>query len=138
VTVTDPDANRNANANPDTGAYVESDAGTSAPPQRRGQVIRLRPEHTEEYLRLHREVWPEILAMITACNLRNYSIYLHGDLLFSYFEYVGADFAADMARMAADPATQRWWALTDPCQEQVPGAAAGEWWTVLPEVFHHD
>lgn len=107
-------------------------------PQRRAQVVRLRPEHREEYLRLHREVWPEVLAMITACNIRNYSIYLHGDLLISYYEYIGEDHAADMARMAADPATQRWWKLTDPCQEQVPGAKPGEWWTVLPEVFHTD
>jgi L-rhamnose mutarotase len=134
VTVTDPDAN----ANTDTGANAETGAGTATPPQRRAQVIRLRPEHAEEYLRLHRAVWPEVLATITACNIRDYSIYLHGDLLFSYFEYVGADYAADMARMAADPATQRWWRLTDPCQEQTPDAAPGEWWTVLPEVFHHD
>jgi L-rhamnose mutarotase len=115
---------------------VSSPAGTA--PDRRAQVIRLRPEHAAEYLRLHRAVWPEVLAMITACNIRNYSIYLHGDLLFSYFEYVGGDFAADMARMAADPATRRWWELTDPCQEQTPDAPAGEWWTPLPEVFHHD
>ncbi len=140
MAVTDPDVSGDANANPETVAHLDTDTETASPspPRRVGQVIRLRPEHAEEYLRLHREVWPEVLAMITACNIRNYSIYLHGDLLFSYFEYVGADFAADAARMAADPATQRWWAVTDPCQEQVPGAAAGEWWTPLPEVFHHD
>jgi L-rhamnose mutarotase len=115
-----------------------SPSSSARPPQRRAQVIRLRPEHAEEYLRLHRAVWPEVLAMITACNIRNYSIYLHGDLLISYYEYVGEDHDADMARMAADPDTQRWWQLTDPCQEQVPGAEPGQWWTVLPEVFHHD
>lgn len=136
MAVTEPDVSGDANA--DENANPDAETGTAAPPRRLGQVIRLRPEHAEEYLRLHREVWPEVLAMITACNIRDYSIYLHGDLLFSYFEYVGADFAADAARMAADPATRRWWALTDPCQEQIPGAAAGEWWTTLPEVFHHD
>jgi hypothetical protein len=45
--------------------------------------------------------------MIAACNIRNYSIYLHrlpdgNHYLFSYFEYVGSDFAGDMAKMAAD------------------------------------
>ena len=75
--------------------------------------------------------------MITACNIRNYSIYLYGDLLFSYYEYVGEDHAADMARMGADPATQRWWQLTDPCQQQVPEAKPGEWWSAILEVFHH-
>lgn len=74
--------------------------------------------------------------MINACNIRNYSIYLYGDLLFSYYEYVGEDHDADMARMAADPTTQRWWQLTDPCQDKVPEAGPGEWWHQLPEVFH--
>jgi L-rhamnose mutarotase len=116
-----------------------TEADITAPRARRyGSVIKLRPEHAEEYLRLHREVWPEVLGMITECNIRNYSIYLYDGLLFSYYEYVGEDYAADMARMAADPNTQRWWQLTDPCQEQVPGTKPGEWWQVIPEVFHHD
>jgi L-rhamnose mutarotase len=134
--VTDPHAT--ADANTGTSAQAGAQSGAAAPLQRRAQVIRLRPECAEEYLRLHRAVWPEVLATISGCNIRNYSIYLHGDLLISYFEYVGTDYAADMARMAADPATQRWWKLTDPCQEQTPDAAPGEWWTVLPEVFHHE
>ena len=40
-------------------------------------------------------------------NIRNYSIYRHDERLFAYFEYVGDDFAADMAAMAADPDVQR-------------------------------
>jgi L-rhamnose mutarotase len=106
--------------------------------RRIGQVVRLKPEHREEYLRLHEAVWPEVLATITACNIRNYSIFLHGDLLISYFEYTGGDYDADMRAMAADPATQRWWKLTDPCQERLEGTAEGAWWLRVPEVFHHD
>ena len=37
--------------------------------------------------------------------------------LFSYFEYTGSDFAADMAKLAADPTTQRWWEVCKPCHE---------------------
>ena len=55
-----------------------------------------------------------------AANIRNYSIYRHGELLFAYFEYVGDDFAADMARMAADPIIQAMVALTDAMQEPYP------------------
>ena len=106
--------------------------------QRFGKIIKLRPEHREEYLRLHADAWPAVLATLTACHIRNYSIFLEGGMLFSYFEYVGEDYTADMARMAADPATREWWRLTDPCQEQTEGAVAGEWWTPLREVFHHD
>ena len=58
--------------------------------------------------------------------------------LFSYFEYVGSDFAADMAAMAADPRTQEWWKITDPCQEPLPDRAEGEWWAAAEEVFHVD
>ena len=40
-------------------------------------------------------------------------------MLFAYFEYVGGDFRADMSAMAADAATQRWWALMEPMQEKM-------------------
>ena len=79
-----------------------------------------------------------MLATIRACNIRNYSIYRFGDLLFAYYEYVGSDHAADMARMAADPETQRWWAIMEPMQRPLDARAAGEWWHSLPEVFHVD
>ncbi len=65
--------------------------------QRMGMVLGLKPERIAEYKRLHAAVWPEVLAMITACNIRNYSIFLKEpeNLLFAYFEYHGTDFAAD-------------------------------------------
>ena len=106
--------------------------------QRFGKVIGLRPERADDYLRLHRAVWPGVLERISASNIRNYSIYRSGALLFSYYEYAGSDHAADMARMAADAETQRWWQLTAPCQRQLDGAPAGEWWTPIDEVFHSD
>jgi L-rhamnose mutarotase len=74
-------------------------------------VIGVRPEKLEEYKKLHAAVWPEVLAMIRDCNIRNYSIYYRDGLLFSYFEYIGEDYEADMAKMAADPTTQKWWDL---------------------------
>lgn len=111
--------------------------------KRCGSVLGLREERIEEYKRLHAAVWPEVLRMITACNLRNYSIFLRRlpdgqHYLFSYFEYVGEDFEADMARMAADPITQRWWDLCMPCQKPLPDRAEGEWWAEMEEVFHWD
>jgi L-rhamnose mutarotase len=103
---------------------------------RYGSVIEVRPEKLAEYKKLHAAVWPEVLAMIHACNIRNYSIYYRDGLLFSYYEYIGDDYQADMAKMAADPATQKWWKLTDPCQKAVATAAPGEWWAAAEEVFH--
>jgi L-rhamnose mutarotase len=57
--------------------------------------------------------------------------------LFLYLEYVGDDFEADMAAMAADPETQRWWKETDPCQIPLPDAAAkGTIWSETEELFY--
>ncbi len=106
--------------------------------QRYGSVIKVRPEKLAEYRRLHAAVWPGVLQMIAECNIRNYSIYLKDGYLFSYFEYTGDDLAADMAKMAADPTTQEWWKLTDPCQEPLPTRQEGEWWASMEEVFHCD
>ncbi len=104
--------------------------------RRVGQVIGLKPETIEEYERLHAQVWPEVLATIHACNIRNYTIFRHGQTLFAYFEYIGEDYAADMQKMAADPKTREWWAHTDPLQEALPDRAEGEWWLTMKEVFH--
>ena len=107
-------------------------------PRRYGSVIGLKPEHAAEYARLHADAWPGVLSKITECGIRNYSIYRHENLLFSYFEYVGRDFEADMARMAEDPTTQEWWAVCKPMQEPVPNTGPGGWWTDLDELFHLD
>jgi len=111
--------------------------------KRYGMVIGLRPEKIEEYRKLHAAVWPEVLKMIRACHIRNYSIYLRQlddgrHYLFSYFEYTGSDFAVDMAKMAADPTTQRWWAICKPCQQPLEKRGADEWWAGMEEVFHED
>ena len=106
--------------------------------RRFGQVLHVRPEFRDEYVRHHAAVWPGVLAQIRRSNIRNYSIFLRDGILFAYFEYVGSDFDADMRAMAADPETQRWWALMEPMQQKWASASAEEWWTNMTEVFHVD
>lgn len=108
--------------------------------QRMGMVLGLRGDKVEAYKRLHGAVWPEILAMISDCNIANYSIYLKEpeNILFGYWEYTGTDFAADGAKMAADPKTQEWWSVCMPMQEPLATRKEGEWWAMMEEVFHHD
>ena len=109
--------------------------------KRYGSVTGLKPEKLAYYKKLHANAWPAVLKKIKECNIINYSIYLqkiqNNYYLFSYFEYAGTDFAADMEKMAADPVTRRWWKETDPCQQPLPEAAAKKQvWTNMEEVFH--
>lgn len=106
--------------------------------RRFGQVIGIKPEHIAEYEKLHAEVWPGVLKTIEECNIRNYSIYHYNDMLFAYFEYHGDDFDADMAKMAADETTQKWWDVCNPMQNPVDDREEGEWWKTIKEVFHTD
>ena len=108
-----------------------------------GMVIGIKPATIEYYKKLHAAVWPGVLKKIKECNIRNYSIYLKevekGKFcLFSYFEYTGHDYQADMAKMAADPTTQKWWKETDPCQIPIPTRGPREFWSTMEEVFHLD
>ncbi len=106
--------------------------------QRFGWVIKVKPEKLEEYKELHANPWSEVNAKLKEVNIQNYSIYYRDGLLFSYLEYTGNDFDADMKLMAADSLTNEWWKLTDPCQEPVDSAEEGIWWADLEEVYHLD
>lgn len=102
--------------------------------------IRVHADKVTEYKRLHAAVWPDVLARISASNIRNYTIFLREpeNLLFGYWEYHGENYAADSAAIAADPVTQAWWALCIPCQEPLPTRQAGDWWASMEPVFHLD
>jgi L-rhamnose mutarotase len=111
--------------------------------KRYGSVIGVKEEKLEQYNDLHANPWPEVNSMLKECNIRNYSIYLRrmpdgNHYLFSYFEYTGDDFEADMGKMAADPMTQKWWKETDPCQTPLSDRKEGEWWASMQEVYHLD
>ena len=109
-----------------------------ANPRRYGQVIGLKPEAYATYVEYHAKVWPGVLRTIRECGIRNYSIFHKDNTLFAYFEYVGDNFEADTAKMAADPTTQEWWAIMKPMQQPMPTRAEGESWADMKEVFHVD
>lgn len=109
--------------------------------KRIGMVTGIKEDKIEYYKKLHAKVWPAVLKKIKDCNIQNYSIYLkkieNEYYLFSYFEYTGSDFDADMKKMAADSTTQQWWKLTDSTQKPLPEAAEKKQiWTNMEEVFH--
>ena len=109
--------------------------------KRFGSMGKAKPDMVEKYVRLHADTWPTVLERIKACNIQNYSIFLKtlpgGEhWLFSYFEYTGDDFEADMEKMAADPETQRWWDECKPCFEPMDELPPGEVWAPMQQVFH--
>jgi L-rhamnose mutarotase len=93
----------------------------------------------EEYKSIHAPggTWPGVLAAMEKHNITQYSIHHHPplELLVSHFVYIGSDWDADMAAIATDPETQRWWQLTDSMQQSFEPSATGSgqqipWWTV--------
>jgi L-rhamnose mutarotase len=94
---------------------------------------RLRPERIAEYEEAHAHVWPDMLAMISAAGVRNYSIYRFGDRVFGYYECDDPDAAA--AYMAAAEVTERWNAAMFPL---FAPEVATEGLITLPEIFRLD
>lgn len=106
--------------------------------RRVASVVRLRPDRAEEYLELHRAVWPEVRDALTRAGISDYSIFLRDGLLFGTYDWSGTDFEGSHAALAEDPAVRRWWERTDPCQEPLPTAAPGQLWAPAVEIFRHD
>lgn len=108
--------------------------------KRFGQMVRLRPEATEEYKKIHVKIWQEIEDAIRESGIRNYSIYLKDGIMFAYFEYIGPEdeFDARMEKLANAPRMQEWWGITKAMQIPLETRAEGEWWANMEEVFHQD
>jgi len=116
--------------------------------RRVAQIVKLKPEHVDEYKACHAKVWPEVLKQIKDSNIEDYSIFLDPgtNILFASFKYVGYNWAGDMEKMRDNPKVQEWWKMTDSYQESfVEGATSshgengdGEpaWWRGLQEVFY--
>ena len=103
-----------------------------------GQLGRLKSDKIAEYEALHAAPWPQVVQTIRDCNLRNYSIFREGEQVFAYFEYVGDDYDADMARMEADPETRRCWTHTKPCFQKFAVREDSEFYADMKQIFYCD
>lgn len=101
--------------------------------QRIGRRSRLKPGTVDEYVQAHRAIWPEMKSVIEQAGIRNYSIFIDGIDLFSYFEVDDMERAARF--LAQQPVAQKW-------QEAMSGFMDAEDalapWRLLEEVFHLD
>jgi L-rhamnose mutarotase len=101
--------------------------------QRIGRWTQLKAGLEEEYVRTHREIWPEMKEVIAQSGIHNYSVYIRGRELFSYFEVEDLQAAYDF--LETQPVAQKWQQtmahLMDVEDEIAP-------WQSLEEVFHLD
>ena len=97
--------------------------------------LRIQPGKREEYIALHTEVWPELLADLKAAGYRNYSIFNDGDDLFGYFEC--DNYEAANAAMARSEANRKWQAYMSGYLETSPDPESGPA-TLMTEIFRLD
>ena len=103
---------------------------------RHGLIGILKEDKIEEYEKLHQKVWPEILLLIKDCHLNNYSIFREGTMVFSYYEYDGDNYEADMKKMEDNSRNKEWWSHTCPCFEQFRVRQDTEYDVEMKEIFY--
>src|ERR1700683_1969498 len=87
--------------------------------QRIGMVIGIKPDQISAYEALHAASNAGVRDLLTTYHIQNFSIFIHQlddgkYYLFGYYEYTGADYAGDMAKLSAEPRTQRWLSAHEP------------------------
>lgn len=94
------------------------------------------PELIARYKEHHRQVWPEVLSALKTTGITSMKIFLKGRRMFMYCE---ARDDYDPARASAiyeqSPRNKEWEELMRQFQEPLSGAAPGEWWSPMEEVF---
>ena len=61
----------------------------------------------DEYVKRHNEIWPELVDVLKAAGIKNYTIWNVGNELFGYYECEkGVQFAADT--QAKSPVVDKW------------------------------
>lgn len=104
--------------------------------KRIGTLMKLKPGALEQYIKIHNEIWDDVVAAAHDAGMRNYTVFLAPDgYLFSYYEYIGDDFDADMARKNALPVSPKWQAATGAFRELIDGDSKV---MELGEIWHHD
>ena len=118
------------------GEPVSLEPKSLEPMTRVGFTLQVRAERLDEYRALHQQVWPEMLAALTAAGWRNYSLFVRPDgLLFGYLETPGT-FEEAQVKMAGLEVNARWQRLTAPFFKLPGDTKADEAMTALECVFY--
>ncbi|MGD0730109.1 MAG: L-rhamnose mutarotase [Terracidiphilus sp.] len=105
-----------------------------APLKRYAFILHLRPGVTEAYEEAHRNVWPEMRALLTSVGISEYSIFRRDDLLILTLR--AADFDASWSLLDNDPVNLRWQETMKPFFAPVEGLRPGERFPMMEEIFY--
>lgn len=99
-------------------------------------LLRLRPDHVEEYVAAHEQVWPEMLDALRRHGWRDYSLFVHRAEALVVGVVTCEDFAASLAAMEAEPVNARWQAAMSAHVLTPAGARPDQGFERLHEYFH--
>lgn len=104
--------------------------------QRIAFTLRIKDGQQDEYVRRHRNVWPEVLADLQTAGVEKMSIFINGDELFLYLEV--EDYARTVRILSESPQSVRWERYMAPIMQGASSNvydAANAYPESLPEVF---
>lgn len=99
-------------------------------------MMRVRDGHQDEYMRRHREVWPEVLAEHTRAGVTKMAIYMKGTDVCLYME--AEDYAKAVRVLSKSPEVLRWEEYMAPIMESTGSHGfdpANAYPASLPEAF---
>ena len=100
-----------------------------------GTLTKVKPEKLNEYIKLHNEIWDEVVREAHRYGLRNFNIFHKDGYLFSYFEYIGDDFERDMTEKNSKPVMKKWREVCNQCFEKTEGQESYD--TFLEHIFYN-
>jgi L-rhamnose mutarotase len=90
----------------------------------------------EEYIQIHKNIWPEIALSIRESGIVDMEIYKIDERLFMVMETVDHfSFEQKMALDLANPKVQEWENLMWKFQKALPTAKKGEKWLLMEQIF---
>lgn len=96
--------------------------------------LRLRKGAGEAYDQAHREVWPEMLALLKSAGISEYSIFRRDELLILSMRV--EDFARTWDQIEQSPVNARWQEAMAPLFEPLGPTRPGERFPMMREVFY--
>lgn len=108
--------------------------------KRIGVLTKIKPGMLEKYTKMHAEIWDDVVRIGHEHNTRNFTIFFdeRTGYMFSYFEYIGNDYEADMKEKNSKPIIKEWQAMCRECFAPVDDSADGPLQAPLREIWHND